>query len=103
VMTAFPQLKNEEIDAIIKYVNEYKAPGATAAAGGAASTTSTDDNAWIYTLATFGMLMLAIILWRVNAGLKRVAAEKVGGPVDREVPLWRSKFVIAIVAILVTI
>lgn len=104
VMTAFPQLKNEEIDAIIKYVNEYKAPGATAAAGGgAASTTSTDDNAWIYTMATFGMLMLAVILWRVNAGLKRVAAEKVGGPVDREVPLYRSKFVIALVAIIVTI
>jgi mono/diheme cytochrome c family protein len=104
VMTAFPQLKTEEIDAIIKYVNEYKAPGSSAGPGGAAATTtSTDDNAWIYTLATFGMLMLAVILWRVNAGLKRVAAEKVGGPVDREVPLYRSKFVIAIVSIVLTI
>ncbi len=103
VMTAFPQLKNEEIDAIIKYVNEYKAPVAQVASGGGGAAAGSDDNGWIYTLVTFCLLTFTIILWRVNASLKRVAAEKVGGPVEREIPLYRSKFVIAITFVLVAI
>ncbi|MEO6831840.1 MAG: cytochrome c, partial [Chitinophagaceae bacterium] len=104
VMTAFPNLKNEEIDAIIKYVDDYKAPAAQAPAGnGDATSTTSDDNSWLYTLITIGLLILAIILWRVNTGLKRVAEEKQGLPVKKDVPLYRNKFIIAIASIIVTI
>jgi mono/diheme cytochrome c family protein len=99
VMTAFPQLKTDEIDAIIKYVNEYKAPEAQVAGGGGVAKVEGEDNSWLYTGVTLILLLLAIILWRVNSGLKRVAAEKEGIPVEKEIPLYRNKFVIAITAI----
>ena len=103
-MTAFPQLKNEEIDAIIKYVNDYKPPVAqVASGGGGAAASGEDDNSWLYTLITFSLLLLAIILWRVNTGLKRVAAQKDGQPVEKDLPLYRNKFAIAVTVILVSI
>jgi len=101
-MTAFPGLKNEEIDAIIKYVDTYAPPAAQQPVANG-TPTSTDENSWLYTLVTLGLLLLAIILWRVNIGLKRVAAEKTGEPIAREIPLYRNKFVIAVAAILLTI
>lgn len=104
VMTSFPNLKDGDIDAIIKYVNEYKAPGAAPAAGGAgAPSGAEEDNTWLYTIITLALLVLAIILWRVNAGLKRVAQEKEGQPVEKEIPIYRHKFWIAVAVILVTI
>ncbi len=102
VMTGFPNLKNEEIDAIMKYVEDYKVPG-PAVATTSTSTQTSDESNWLYTLITLALLLLAIILWRVNSGLKRVAQESQGGPVEKEIPLYRSKFVIAITVILVTI
>jgi mono/diheme cytochrome c family protein len=102
IMTAFPNLKDEEIDAIIKYVDEYKAPSAAPSGGGTAAGAE-EDNTWLYTIITLALLVLAIILWRVNAGLKRIAQEKEGQPVEREIPIYRHKFWIAVAIILVTI
>ena len=103
-MTAFPQLSTEEIDAILKYVNEYKAPAAAAkpdaAAGGEAPA---ESNGWLYTVITLSLLVLVVILWRANQGLKRAANEKEGIANEKEIPLYRSKLVIAVVAILVFI
>lgn len=96
-MTAFPNLSNEEIDAIVKYVEEYKAP-VTAAAPGAAG--PKEDNGWMYTVITLTLLLLAIILWRANFGLRRAANTAAGQPNDKEIPLYRNKVVIALVSIL---
>jgi hypothetical protein len=103
VMTGFPTLSTEDIDAVIKYVDDYKAPVAQAPAngGGGGGSTDGDDNTWLYSLITLALLILAIILWRVNSGLKQVAANVEGQPVEKEIPLYRSKLVIAIAVILV--
>ncbi len=103
-MTAFPQLTNEEIDAVVGYVNSVKAPVAASSGGGATETASAaDDNTWLYTGITFALLLLMLILWRVNSGLKRVAGEKEGGGVEKEIPIYRNKLAIAISVILVLI
>lgn len=102
-MTAFPSLSNEDIDAILKYVNEYKAPEAAKPAAGAAGNQSAESNSWVYTIITLALVLLVIILWRANAGLKRVANEKQGLPTEKEIPLYRSKLVIAITAIVIFI
>lgn len=105
-MTAFPQLTKEDIDAIFKYVDEYKPPtpaggapaGAQAAAGG-----STESNGWLYTVITLSLVVLVVILWKANNSLRRAANEKQGIPNEKEIPLYRSKLVIATTAILVFI
>jgi mono/diheme cytochrome c family protein len=103
-MTAFPQLSNEEIDAIFAYVNTVEPPkkdvgGDTQTAG----TEKKDGNAWLYTVITLILLALAIILWRVNTGLRGPANAKDGVPTPDEVPLYRNKVFIAITVVLVFI
>ena len=99
-MTAFPQLSNAEIDAVIKYVNDYKAPSATPAAGAATQNALEEDNSNMYILVTLALLVLMVILWKVNSGLKRVANEKQGLPNVKEIPFYRNKLFVAIAIIL---
>ena len=104
-MTAFPNLKDEEIDAIIKYVEEYKAPTAAPAGGDAAGASAAKDadNTWLYVLVTIVLAILALILIRINKGLHKVANSEQGIPNKKDVPLKRNKVFIAVVAILVFI
>ena len=102
-MTAFPQLSNEEIDAIFKYVDEYKPPTAAPAAGADAAAgagKTAESNGWLYTVITLSLLVLVLILWKANNALRRAANEKQGVPNEKEIPLYRSKLVIAVTAIL---
>lgn len=102
VMTAFPQLSNEEIDAILDYADKYAPPAAAAPAAGAAAanTGGGESNGWVYTVITLSLVVLVFILYRANQGLKRAANEKSGIPNEKEIPLYRSKLVIAVVAII---
>lgn len=103
-MTAFPSLSEEEIDAIIDYVETYEPPAAAGgAAAGAATAESAEDNTWLYSLITVVLLIFTLILWRINHALRRVAFEKQGIPNHKEVPIYRNKVFIAIAAILVFI
>ena len=105
-MTSFPNLSHEEIDAILSYVDNYKAPaapGGTTTTPGGEATTSTDSNGWLYTVITLSLLVLALILWRANQGLRRTANDKEGIVNEKEIPLYRNKIVIAIVAIIIFI
>ncbi len=98
-MTAFPQLKNEEIDAIFAYVNSVEAPKAVAAAPTGDAQESSEGNGYLYTIITLSLLVLVVILWRANQGLSRTANDKEGVPNEKEIPLYRNKVVIAMVAI----
>jgi len=105
VMTPFPALSNEEIDAIFTYINGYVDPATQIASGPAAATggEKSDGSGWLYTIITLILLALVIILWRANYGLRRVANEKEGLPNETEVPLYRNKVVIAMTVILLFI
>lgn len=102
-MTPFPALSNEEIDAIINYVETYEAPAAAAPAGSTASGETSGDNSWLYSIITVVLLVFTLILWRINHVLRRVAADKEGIPNQKEVPIYRNKVFIAIAAVLVFI
>lgn len=101
-MTAFPSLSNEDIDAIVVYVNSVKEPVKPTAAAGASSDDN-GDSGWLYPLITFALLALAVILWRVNKSLRRVAASNENVPVKKEIPFYRHKVLIAIAGIIVFI
>ncbi|WP_246625362.1 c-type cytochrome [Edaphocola aurantiacus] len=103
-MTAFPNLKEEEVDAIIKYVEEYKAPTAAPAGGDTAGSSAKEaDNTWLYVLVTIVLAVLALILIRINKGLHKVANTEQGIPNKKDVPLKRNKVFIAVVGILLFI
>ena len=95
-MTPFPTLTNEEIDAIFTYVNSVEPKSTAPAAGGATATDSAQgENSWLYIVITLLLLALAIILWRVNSGLRKVAEQKEGVSSSEEIPLYRNKVFIA--------
>ena len=99
-MTAFPQLSNEDIDAILKYVDDYTAP--VEAPAEAASKAPESSNA-LYYYISIALLVLVGILYKVNQALDRTSREKQGLPVYKLLPLRRHKFVIAVSSILVFI
>lgn len=104
-MTAFPQLTHEDIDAIVDYVDKYEAPkaAAAAAAGGESGSEDSQSSGLIYTIITLSLLVLVVIMWRANQGLKRAANEKIGVQNEKEIPYYRNKVVIAMGAIVVFI
>jgi mono/diheme cytochrome c family protein len=98
-MTPFPNLKDEEIDNIMAYVNSVQPPSAAAPAGGGVASGTETDNTWLYTIVTLVLALLIFILTRVNKTLNRVANDKQGLPSKKETPLFRSKVTIALTGI----
>lgn len=100
-MTAFPTLSEEDIDAIVTYVNSVEPPSKTPVAG--VPQEQPESNGWLYTVITLVLLVFTIILWRINHALRRVAYDKQGIPNVKEIPLYRNKVFIAIAAVLIFI
>ncbi len=90
VMTAFSNLKKEEVDAIMKYVDDYTPPAAPAggtATGGAAES----DNSLLYGILTLILAVVAFILLQVNSNLRKLSDEKEGIYRGEPVPFYRNK------------
>ena len=98
-MTAFPQLSNEEIDAVVTYVNSVNPPKPTDGGPTAGAPANDTGSNWIYTGVTVLLLLAALVMWRANSALKRAAAEKANEPVVKDIPLYRNKLVIALTTI----
>jgi len=98
VMQGFPSLPEADIDAIVKYVNDFKAPAAapTAATGGS---TETGDNSLLFGILTLILAVVALILLQVNSNLKKLSDDKEGIPAFEPVPFYRNKAYIALVIV----
>ncbi len=93
VMTPFPNLKKEEIDAVLDWANSYQPP---APAGGGSTTTAgatsgAEDNSLLYGLLTLILAVVALILLQVNSNLKKLSDEKQGLRTPNPVPFYRNK------------
>ncbi|MEJ7625689.1 MAG: c-type cytochrome [Ferruginibacter sp.] len=89
VMTAFPQLDNKQIDAILSYVDSYNPPAApTAKEGGVAPV---KDNSLLFGILTLVLALVAFILLQVNSNLKKLTDEKDGILRGEPVPFYRNK------------
>ena len=105
VMTAFSNLKKEEVDAIMKYVDDYAPPVATAAAaGGSSDGEDSDDNSLLYGILTLTLAVVAFILLQVNSNLRKLSDEKEGVDRGEPVPFYRNKtYIMALVLLLFVI
>ncbi len=87
-MTAFGnQLKKEDIDAILKYVDDYTdapPPGTTSAA-------PASDNSLLFGILTLVLALVAFILLQVNSNLRKLTDEKEGVLRGEPVPFYRNK------------
>ncbi len=104
-MTAFPELKDADIDAILTYINTAGAPKAPTGDGGAASVdpnakTQQGDSALLFGILTLILAVIALILLQVNSNLRKMTDQKEGIPTPEPVPFYRNKAYIATGAIL---
>lgn len=103
-MNQFPNLTDEEIGAIITYINSVPAPGAAGAAGGAAdpnaAAAAESDNTLLFGILTLILAVVALILLQVNANLKKLADEREGHNPIEPVPFWRNKSYIAMITVI---
>ncbi len=99
VMTAFPQLSTADIDAITTYVNDYKAPVAEGPKVGGPDGGNDSSNTFLYFIVTAVLAIVAFTLMQINKKLHKVAAEKVGYPIKADIPWYRHKLYIAIIAV----
>jgi Cytochrome c/Class III cytochrome C family len=88
VMTSFPDLKKEDIDAILDYANNYTKPGGTPE-GPAVEPQS--DNSILYGLLTLILAVIGFVLLQVNSNLKKLTDEKDGLKSPSPVPFYRNK------------
>jgi len=105
-MTAFPELTEKDIDAILDYVNftaANKAAGPVAGNTGgvnpADAASQANDSALIFGILTLILAVIALILLQVNSNLKKLSDEREGMPASEPVPFFRNKAYIALAAI----
>jgi cytochrome c551/c552 len=102
-MTAFPELKDADIDAILGYINTggaKKEEGASTAAAGGADKAEDDDASLLYGILTLILAVIALILLQVNSNLRKMSDETEGTSSAEPIPFYRNKAYIAIFAIL---
>ncbi len=99
-MTSFgTQLKKQDIDAIMKYVDDFKAPitqvGSDKTKGGG------DDNSLLFGVLTMVLALIAFILLQVNTNLRKLSDDKEGVRRTEPVPVYKNKtYIMAAVLLL---
>ena len=101
-MNLFPTLTDGEIDAILKYVETYQAPGNTGTGGepapGAKGPES--DNTLLYGILTLILAIIMMVLLQVNSSLKKLSDDKEGIPAHEPIPFYRNKVYITLVILI---
>ena len=89
-MTSFgSQLKKEDLDAILKYVDDWAPPAPTTGPGGA--TTPASDDSLLFGILTLVLALIAFILLQVNTNLRKLSDEKEGVMRTEPVPFYKNK------------
>lgn len=106
IMQAFPALSDKEIDAIADYIINAPLPGSSGnndqSEKGSPTGAGAEDasrNAVIFGVISLIMALIALILMGVNNNLKKLSDDKEGILRPEQVPFWRNKIYIALLAL----
>ncbi len=101
-MDLFPALKDEEINAILDYVDQKFTEVPKVAEGGGGGTGGGNDgqNAVIFGVISLILALIAFILMYVNSNLKKLSDDTEGIERPEPSPFYRNKVYIAIFAVL---
>jgi hypothetical protein len=102
-MNLFPTLTDQEIDAILKYVESYQAPtpGGGGDIGSATSKAAESDNTLLYGILTLILAVIMLVLLQVNSSLKKLSDDKEGIPAHDPIPFYRNKAYITLVILII--
>ncbi|ANH83473.1 cytochrome C [Niabella ginsenosidivorans] len=109
VMSTFPDLTDDQINAILKYIDDKGSgkldtgKGGAPAAGEGAEEDSTRQHPLLYGIITLILALGAVILIYVNSNLKKIANEADGKKTPEGVPFLRNKVYLATIAIILFI
>lgn len=103
-MSLFPELKDQDIDAILGYINTGGAKAAVTTAvptgGTGAGGEEESDSNLLYGILTLILALIAMILLQVNSNLNKISNESEGVKSAEPIPFYRNKAYIAIIAII---
>jgi cytochrome c551/c552 len=85
-MTAFTALKKDEIDAIMKYVDDWAPPTVDTKV-----TPEGSDSSLLFGILTLVLALIAFILLQVNSNLRKLSDEKEGVLRPEPVPAYKNK------------
>jgi mono/diheme cytochrome c family protein len=97
-MNLFTTLTDPEIDAILKYVNDYKEPVQAGPTPGAPA--QEGDNSLLYGILTLILAVIMLTLVQVNSNLKKLSDDKEGIPAMEPIPFYRNKVYITFVILI---
>ncbi|MEP6465309.1 MAG: c-type cytochrome [Parafilimonas sp.] len=101
-MTAFPQLSDKDIDAILAYVKSVPATTAVASGGNTTGNENSEDDgdkSLLFGILTLILAIVAFTLLYINANLKKMADDKDGVPAMEPIPFWKNKTYITILTL----
>ena len=97
-------LTDKDIDAILSYVENYKAAPTTPEGGGGGETAAAkgaeSDNTLLYGILTLILAVIMFVLLQVNSSLKKLSDDKEGIPASEPVPFYRNKAYIAFIILI---
>lgn len=85
VMTSFSQLKKEDVDAILKYVDDWAPPAPPP------GPPPGSDDSLLFGILTLVLALIAFILLQVNSNLRKLSDEKEGVMRPEPVPAYKNK------------
>jgi cytochrome c551/c552 len=88
IMTNFPQLTKEDIDGILKYVDDFTVPPPVGDVNGQPQSS---DNSLLFGILTLVLALIAFILLQVNSNLRKLSDEKEGVLRPEPVPAYKNK------------
>jgi mono/diheme cytochrome c family protein len=103
IMSSFPQLSEKQIDAIAEYISTAPAPGAggqPTPGSGETNTTNEGNGSIVFGIISIVLAIIALILMQVNNNLKKLSDDKENISRPEQVPFWRNKVYIALLALL---
>ncbi|MES2777014.1 MAG: c-type cytochrome [Bacteroidota bacterium] len=97
-MNQFPNLTDPEIDAILKYIRDFRPPVAAVAAPGETSG-GDEGSSLMFGIITLILAIVALILLQVNSNLKKLTDEKENIASPEPVAFWKNKVYLLAAAI----
>jgi cytochrome c551/c552 len=88
IMTNFPQLSKEDIDGILKYVDDYTVTPPGEVVNGQPQSS---DDSLLFGILTLVLALIAFILLQVNSNLRKLSDEKEGVLRPEPVPAYKNK------------